>query len=682
MIHLAVRTAGADLRRTPARAVAVALLLLVAGVLPAIYRPGEVPALVLAAVVASSATAGAAAQHERRSRILAESGAGAGAHVLVAAAALVVPGAVAAIGATVVGLVTDGPPGPGAAVAIALLVPLVVAAGMAWAAGPAPLGRKGVAAVAVLIAVTAPLLVLPIVLLALLVGPRLGRARMSVRLAVSVVAAAVTVGAAVVLSQAETFFDLALLLLALAVPLTLAVGWLGSTAVSLVAGAVVRVSPTARLAATPLARRRRQLGPVAAVVAVVVTLAAAEGVVGASFEERESRRQAPAVLGRAGTHPDQAIALTTGLDPADERWLVAEAAGTTPVRVAVIDRVGRGSTEASPASEPDPVPYVELGAIGGVPPSVRVPVEAGPSWVGVVAPDALGPLGLDAHADALARGDALVLNPQVVVADDRVDVTGAQGDPLMLPAVVVSERVGLLLPAVLVSEARGDELGGVRNGARAVVVPGPGASADDAVGVADRVRSRLADVSASMRRVVDDLGTESSFVAALEHQRAVAGGDDHVTVPDIAPLDEVPLLARTTDQGQQRAVTLGALAVLVALAGTLLVVGGARAEDAVLLVQGAPDRHRITTAVVQTATVAVAGSALGAAVGLGLPALAFGLYNGRARDPRTLDIPYVLPPAVVGLLVGLPVAAALLAAAVAATRGRPSPRLLAEASRA
>jgi hypothetical protein len=212
-------------------------------------------------------------------------------------------------------------------------------------------------------------------------------------------------------------------------------------------------------------------------------------------------------------------------------------------------------------------------------------------------------------------------------------------------------------------------------------VADPAAPPDTAGSIAAGMQGRLADAAGPAASPVPGLDGVSGFGAILEHMLPVTDGGDLVREPDIAALDEVPALARTAEQGRGRAVTFGALAVLVALAGTLLVVGGARADDAVLLVQGAPDRHRVTTAVVQTTTVALAGSVLGAAVGLGVPALAIHLYNRRLRDPRTLDVPFVLPPAVILVLVALPVVAAVLAAAVVAGRGRPTPRLLADAAR-
>ena len=683
MTRLALLVARADLRRAPGRALAVGALLFTAAVLPGVLGAGTVAGLALAVVVASSATAGAAAQHERRARVLAESGAGTGAQALVAAAGLVAPGLLAAGAATAVGIVGDGAPGPVPALVVALLVPLAVGTVTAWATAPAAsLGRRGTAAVAVLIALTAPLLVVPLVLLAVLIGPRLGRARFGVRAAVTIVAAVVTVGAAALMSLAESFFDLGAVLLLSAIPLTVAVGWLGTAAVATVGALAARLGPTARLATAPLGRRRRQLGPIAAVVAVVVTLAAAEGVVGASFEAREAARRPPAVLGRAGTQDLQTIAVTTGIDPDEERAIVAEAAAGTPADVAVIDRVGGGSTQTAPRGTwSTESPVLDFGAAAETAPEISVPVDSGPSWVGVVAPDALGPLGLGAHAEALARGDALVLNPDVVALGGRVEVAGAEAGPLTIPVVRASERAGLMLPAVLVSEARAEEIGGLRNGARAVVVAGRGAAPDTAWSIADRVRSRLADTADPSTSKVSGLDGTSTFVAFLEHAAPVSGGGDLVREVDIAPLDRVPALARTAEQGRGRAVTFGALAVLVALAGTLLVAGGARSDDAVLLVQGAADRHRVTTAVVQTTTVALGGTLLGTVVGLGVPALAIRLYNGRERDVRTLDIPFVVPPALVVLLVAIPVVAAVLAAAVVASRGRATPQLVADAAR-
>jgi hypothetical protein len=52
-------------------------------------------------------------------------------------------------------------------------------------------------------------------------------------------------------------------------------------------------------------------------------------------------------------------------------------------------------------------------------------------------------------------------------------------------------------------------------------------------------------------------------------------------------------------------------------------------------------------------------SVLAAAIGVGLPALAFRLYNGGSTLP---DIPLVVPAEVPALLVGLPLVAAALTA--------------------
>src|SRR5690606_27811326 len=78
---------------------------------------------------------------------------------------------------------------------------------------------------------------------------------------------------------------------------------------------------------------------------------------------------------------------------------------------------------------------------------------------------------------------------------------------------------------------------------------------------------------------VDEVDATTGFAALLERQADVATGDQVIREADIARLDALPALARTAAQGRNRAITSGGLAVLVALAGTLLVVGGSRHED-------------------------------------------------------------------------------------------------------
>lgn len=103
------------------------------------------------------------------------------------------------------------------------------------------------------------------------------------------------------------------------------------------------------------------------------------------------------------------------------------------------------------------------------------------------------------------------------------------------------------------------------------------------------------------------------------------------------------------------------------MAGVVLALGATRAEDAVLWVQGAPEGTRASLGAIQALVLSGAASVLAAIVGIGLPALAFSVYDRSARGglpPIPLVVPWEVP---VGL-VALPLASALLAAAVVATR--------------
>lgn len=682
MIRLAALAARAELRRAPGRCAAVAVLLGVAVLLHPLLRPGSFAGLALAVVVAAAATAGALEAEGRRTRILAENGAGPAGLAVVTAATLVAPGLAAAATATLVGLVSGGVR-PLTALGLAVAVPVLTAsvtAALVAVGGTRSPGVTG--ALVVLACLTAPLLVGPLAVLALVVHPRVRLGPGALRITATVLAVGVTGTVAWALSRAESFFDLWLLMVVTAGPLAVAVGWLGTAAVSGLARAVAHLGPTARLAATPLAHRRHLLGPVAAVVAVVATLAAAQGVVGASFGAREEARRAVprTVLGVAGTDDDEVIAVTTGLTPADLLTRVADATAAAPdAEVALVDRVGGGGTDASPGDDDhdddEPGGFLDLANLRSSPPDVTVPTGGGPRWVGVVDPSALGALGLADHAAALARGDALVLNPATEVVDGTVAVSGPDRT-VAVPAVGVSERTGLLLPAVLVSDVRAVDLGGERTGAR-VVVRAPAVA--DALRVAD-------DVAAGSGDPVLATGGGSGaaangwFAASFERDAPAVTGGEVIRTDPTDPLDGVPWLARSAAQGGPRVVTFAALALLVALAGTLLVTGGTRAEDAVLVVQGAPTSFRVAAAAVQTGVVAAAGAALGAVVGVGVPAVAIGLYNGRGRSAEILDVPVVVPARVGVVLALVPVVAAAAAALVVGLRRPPSTRLLADAA--
>jgi hypothetical protein len=136
----------------------------------------------------------------------------------------------------------------------------------------------------------------------------------------------------------------------------------------------------------------------------------------------------------------------------------------------------------------------------------------------------------------------------------------------------------------------------------------------------------------------------------------------------------VPAFATTADEGRGRLVGLAALAVLMTVAGVLLALGAARSDDVVLEVQGAPTGMRSAVSAIQAAALATSAAVFAAVAGIGIPALAFRIYDQDAELP---DIPLVVPTAVWVVLVAIPVLAVAISAAVPAARRPAGPDQLA-----
>lgn len=673
MIRLVFALTRADLRAAPERAVTVAALLTAAALLPPLLGVEPLLGVMLAVGVAAAAAAGVTAQHRRRQEVLVLNGAPPALDVGIAAASVVAPGLAATLAASLVGARWDGSPGVAAALALAFLVPVIVAplAALLWL----PLHRshrRGVALV-LLVVLLAPTVVVPLGALAVFVSRRLARAGTIGRVAGAVVATVAVLCTAVVAGGAESWFGLWLVLLLSGVPLALAVAWLGSGALDLVGPIARRLGPMARLAVVPLAERRRVLAPVVGAVALVTTLAALEGVVGASFGQREADRDRDGLLlGRAGGREGQAIVVTSGNpDPLRVRRVAASAADDAGVRVAVIDRMGPGGTEVD-VDRPGGswfLPSFEVAPtwrlVGTRPPST--------SWVGVIDPDELDALGLEEGSDALARGNVLVLADSGF-SHGKARLRGPDGVH-ELPAANAGQpgHRSLRLPAALISPERAAELSTDIRSARVVLERGLSGRTDaDVSSMASRIRdSLLPDTDPTPTGLTG--GDDGATLVAVESSFPVVMGDDPVRTDPGGPLNEVPFLSRTREAGRGQVLALAGLAGLVALAGTVLVLGGSRADDAVLDAQGASRGARAAMTAVQASALTATASVLAAAIGIGLPALAFSRYNARPRGGPATDIPLVVPGDLIVALVALPVMAAVLAALVTALRPAPSP---------
>lgn len=677
MIRLATRLVAHDLRADPLSAAAITLLLAVAGALPAVLSTSVLAGLVLAGVVAATATVGAVAAHGHRRSTLELNGAGAGVGVLVGMGTMVGPGLIATLVAFTVTAGRGGESPLARAAVLGLVVPLVTAGIVSLLSLERVRHRRPRWVRLVL-----GLLWVPLVVAAPILGPPLGlvavgraverrgrKARAGVALAAAIV---VVVGAAGV-GRATTWFDLFLALVVLGPVLVVAVGRLGTTALDAAGAVARRLGSRARLASAPLVLRRRALGPVAAVLAVVVALAALEGTVGASFGRREALRRAagPTVVGVAGTTADQAIGVVSPAeDPAAVHLVAADVAPRRGARATVIDRLGDGGTPSRSGDTGfNPFLIEPTVAVAGTGLEVR-----GPIWIGVIDPADMAALGVGDLADELAAGQLVVLNP-TLTDGGRIRAaayaTAVEVPDGALPSVAVTapgRDVPALLPGGLISPAVAAGTGVAVRPGRIVMTSGPDRPLD-------REALRAAAGAVVDRTVPDGSPSGSGdstldLVRVMERDAKVRLGDDAVDLGGDGPLNDVPGLSATRDEARGRMATLALLAALVTVAGVALALGATRTEDAVLWVQGAPEGTRASLGAIQALVLSGAASVLAAIVGIGLPALAFSVYNGSARGDLP-PIPLVVPWEVAVGLVALPLASALLAAAVVAAR-RPS----------
>jgi hypothetical protein len=682
MTHLTRHLVAADVRAAPLRTAAVALLLAAACLLPHAVSAGPGVGAVLGFAVAVAATVGATAAHERRAAVLRLNGAGPVAvEAALASASILIAGlAAAAVGAAVSALL-DGGPSLATIVMLAVVVPVAAAPVAVWlvrrAAGEAggdnlgaPTDRAGRRArrVARAVVVTGLALVFPGLavawLLLHLASPRRAH-RALCRGAALVMSVVAVVGTALAAGTSSDWSSLWLVLVVLGPAAAGGVAVLGTAALDALGWVAARTGSWARLALGPLTVRSRALGPVVGALAVVTSLAALEATVGASFGQREAdhERTIPTVTAPAGTAPDQAIARVGSVDPAELERIVDEVTAGTGTRAVVVERHGVGTTRTYrgpgllPALHASPTTWL------GSDPRADAPV-----WLGVVDPDEAVLLGVGASATDLAAGRAVVLNPAVEEPAGVVTVS-RPGHTTDLPAVLAASAAasggagvpGVELPGALVSPETAATIDGPVSTARVVVVPEPGASVapETLRSTAQAIvgRAQLLPFVAPVDPAYGGVSLDGIDMLERVGTAQVSLGDEDIVVFRSGPLNDVPLLAGTEDEGRGRLVGLGALALLMTVAGVGLALGASRADQAVLRVQGAPRALRSTVGAIQAAVLAGSSSLLAAAVGVALPALAFRVYGGHADLPA---IPLVVPVEVVALLVGLPVVAAAL----------------------
>ena len=700
MIHLAHRLIRADLTALPGRAVAVAALLLPAALLSTFMGSDATYGVVVAAAVASCATLGAVALDEARDRLLDDNGARPWAVGLVAAASMVPPAVVATVLALAIGALLDPGPAVVEVVLLALVVPVLAAPLTVWVAGRAARssarpGRPGVlatvgnvagGAVLVLLAVVMPPLAVALVALKLTAGSwsssRVARAGGAL-LALAVVGVMV-----LAVGNSTTWFDMSLVLLFGGPGLVVAVVVLGMHAVTLGSGAAAHAGPRARLALAPLVGRRRMVAPLVGVVCFVAAMSVSQAVVGASFGEREANRERdlPTLTAVAGNRADQAIVVMPPVDVAQLRAIAAERTAGTSAAAVVIEQVGF----RAPAVNELLFGAIDLSAFGGgvsvlttgpAAPGADEDPAAAQRWVGVVAPEDLAALGWSSAEPALDAGQ-VVLTSGVQPSPGGTASVIAAADLVELPAVAVDGPTGgALLPAGIVSAPTAAELSPLRTTARLVVVPDPDApvapSLDELRGIAGLIQN-----DARALPVVTPAGLTGDQVAQFDLLRAtiaadtdpVVSGQASVVLRRSGPLNDLPVFARTAEQGRGQLVGLAALAVLMTVAGVLLALGATRSDDVVLEVQGAPTGVRSQVSAIQAAAVSVPAALFAVALGIGVPALAFRVYNGSTDLP---EIPLVVPGLVWAVAAAIPVLAVILSAAIPAIRRPAGPDRLA-----
>lgn len=709
MIRLSFLLALDDARTEPARTFAVGVLLAVASVVLALgIEPGL--AFVVAVIVAAAATAGAVGAQRPRLALLERNGGGLASSVSVAVAGMAIPAVVGvALGAAARAVLPVPANGDGHDfglwMLVAVVAPLVAAAGAAWSLTPRRFwGVLAWTVVVVTVLATAPTVLVPLAILVLVLGRTLARPIRRWPGVVQVLGSALAISClavvAGVVGGSTTFLDMSLALLGLSVPLVVAIAYLGGVAVRMVASGASRLGPTARLAVAPVVGHRRELGALAAGLAVLATLAGAEGVVGASFGERtERQRTAAAVyLGRAGTADDQVVVVTSWATDAQVAAAVADPARPEGIESVAIGRLGVGGTQTRVPGTTSPRDgFLDFDVIVDPGPSVTATADTGPTWVGVVDPAGLDALGMGALRPALEAGRAVVLNEQIAVASGQVSIaTGqvtsfsgqvASATTANWPAVRADlPEPALLMPGVLVAPPLAARMGASVSPARVVVAPTPGGPvvADAALATeAERVHGLTRPESAPSDPLVTvDLPDGSSAVdrGTVELHAHPTPGSERFEAWRGPTLNAVPFLGDTADQGRDRMLVYAGLTLLVAVATTALVLSGSRREDALLDVQGAEAGFRARAAAVQAATVALAGTLAGLGVGVGVSVLAMSIYNGRGHDDLITDIPIVVPPETIVVLLAIPVVAAALAALATAGRRRPSTRALLEAS--
>ncbi len=479
--------------------------------------------------------------------------------------------------------------------------------------------------------------------------------------------------ATVVVGGSATWFDAFVTLIAALPAAAVAVAVLGVVTTDLLAGLAGRIGGVVHLALAPVHLRRAVVAPMIGVVVILTWLSVTDGVVGASFGERERRHveaEGPARTLPAGDRADEAIVSVPLVEPQALRAVLAGQPPLAGGRAVVVEQVGFGFRDAGVASLLSSESTVRLP--DPAPPGRR----ASPDWIGVVEPSDLAALGWATAADDLAAGRIVVFGASAEGLGTEVDVITPAG-PVRLPVATVAGLTGgARLPGALVSGAVAAELSPVRTVGRVVVVAAEPTSPtllERAGGQAELTALGLPDASPSGLGRDQARFDREQTVRRFVDRSVVLGGDAIVAERVGGPLNAMPLLSGTAASGRRRLAMVAVLPVLMTVAAVVLGLTATRRERSVLDVQGAPPRLRSAVAGLQGAVVGASASLVAGLFGIGMPAAAFAIY-GRGTDLP--PIPLVVPGSVVALLVAIPLVSATLAAVGVAVEAGPEADLV------
>jgi len=678
---------AADVRRSPVRLLGGTAAIVVAG---ALAQAGTIPLGAGGALSAAITWAICTAASESRQRMLVLLG-GSGARrrsvLAFGLAAGLLPGALAF--PILLAVFAFGGAGsilrPAALLGLAIpaLTGLLATAAAPEVGTPAgPARRRWGTAVVLAAAVASAALVQPLALLALpaILAAAVSRSHRVLRTALAL---SLIVGATVLIGSSDSWIALLVTLVVGGPAAAMGIALLSTLALDGAVATSRRASLGAHLAVSGLARNRRVVAPLVATLAVAAAALTINGVVAASFGEREARRLHPlsGFAVEAGTGPGQSVAQAFLPDPADAATARREAGHDRDVVIVGIDEVldavpptGQRSDEVDQRVLLALVGHRSLLSSNDGNATVEVPGGVGPVWVGVATPADLTRLGLPEAAVQLAAGRAVIFNG--LVPDGPVDLLGATGPVRLEGRRAQTGHVATSFPAVVVTPAVGRRLGPATRLRTVVAVAAPRHHPTQAQ--LDRAAGTVADAGFDSASAVELTGRSSPLADLTEQRRTPSPGDERISLADDGALNAVPVFGHTRRDATRSLLPMALLTMLLTAVVVAFLLGSSRGEAEVLELQGASGWLRSRVAAMQAVLLVGSASVLGLVLGSGMVLGAIARYNGANRSLTTIDIPVVVPWIVPATLLVLPLASALLSSLVVTLRPPSTPSDLAD----